>query len=452
MADQRFKTIRQAGKKVCPFCGHVDWCSQGTWDNGDVYWYCKRMREVNAPDKKGIFISPFDSQQYIYHGLSKNGSGVFQAKEQYDANALTYKTQGTFEPVDCKATTYTAEEVALRDKFYRYFLNQLTLEDYHFKKLSSEWGEMTPVWTKNYMIKSLPPVDKARFNNNMKLKNPTRKALSAKLTDKYPECGIAGFWKDEEYGVQFYRYPGIIYPVFNADNQIICLRIGIDYPAVVTEEGRYVWTPIYGEWKYIPDEDEEEAEIVYSRPKQIQKVKLNSNGLPDVKGKIDGKYKYVYAKNDNNPDGSYGSEVGLYLPSDMSKGYTVCFATEGEKKCIVGANTLKCPFILIPGVNSFRRAFEAEDGKEASIIETLKSRGCKIVVVAYDADKSHNKNVADNEYKFCTALKSVGIAPHIPVWEEQRGKGIDDLLMTGQQPIAYQAAIPYYEEKIGFME
>ena len=442
MAQQTFKTMRSAGRKVCPICGHSDWCTVGTWENGDTYFYCKRHAEVNLPDMKGTFMSPYTGEEFVYYGTTSN-SAKFMLKSQVDAHREAFAKNGTFTPIHKQGTNYTKEQVEERDFFYRKFLELLTLEDYHVAKLSKEWGNYTPVWTKKYMIKSCPPVDKARFNNKLDLKNPLRKAIREQLTKFYPENGIAGFWMDEQYGLNFYNKPGILYPVFNSDKKIVCLRIGVDYPDVKVEDGYYTWNPFSGEWFYRPDEGEEE--VVYSVKQQIQKVKLDSKGLPRVEGgKVDGKYKYFYTKNKDNPDGSYGSEVGLYLPTEAPQGYSICFATEGEKKCIVGSNIMKSPFILIPGVGSFKKAFDNEDGSDNSIIDFIKSKGCKIVVVAYDADKSHNKNVADFEVNFCKALTAAGIQPYIPEWEESRGKGIDDLLMSGQRPIAFRPAFPEY--------
>ncbi len=424
---------------ACPICGHKDFCSVDVFDDGSEYIFCRRPAEIPTLNKFDTLTTALG--EFVFKGVNDAGAHRFEPKEQYDqrrASMVGNSYRNEWKAFDNKLyqKSYTADEVEMRHQFYLRFLKSLTLESYHYAKLKKEWGGHTSDWVNAYKIKSLPPCDQARFIHKMNLKNPTRKALREQLTEFYPKDeAIAGFYMDEKYGLQIYAGSGIIYPIFNSDNKITCLRIGLDFPTITDEEGNeYTYSPYKGEWN--KKDNVGNKTLVDSRDKHVSLVKLNEKGLPDVPGaKVSGKYKYMYTSYTETGN-SYGSQVGLYLPyREENPDYEIVFATEGEKKCIVGANTLNIPFVDITGVSNFRRIFLPEDGKETSLVDTLVERGCKVFVVGYDADKATNINVLKSEESFIRSLLDHGIQPAVAEWDGIWGKGLDDALANGIMPV-----------------
>ena len=448
--SMRFVVPTKTEYGKCPFCGHKDFCSMGVADDGQRYFFCRRPAELGGqPEPKQVVNTVFG--QFVFKGVQDGGAFRFEEKAQYDARREAWKqsmrASGEFSINNSSENshfrTYTEEEVAYRDRFYRTFLNKLTLEGYHFAKLKKEWGDNTKKWVEKYGIRSLPPVDKARFEAKKvfgDLQNPLRKTLKDKLGQHYPDEGIAGFYTDEKYGLQFYAESGIIYPLYNSKGQIVCLRIGVDFPNIESDEGEFKWNPYSGEWK-VKREYSEEFEVCYSEKKGIFDITLNDKKLPNVaNAKVSNKYKYMYTGSKEGGD-TYGAHVGLFTPISDTFDYTICFGTEGEKKCIVGANKLNAPFVCIPGVSNFKRAFRPEDGYDTSLIDTLEAKGCKVFVVAYDADKAVNLNVLQAEHKFLVELVKRGITPAVAEWDAHWGKGLDDALMAGVTPMYYMVDV-----------
>ena len=424
---------------ACPICGHKDYCSVDVFDDGSEYIFCRRPAEIPTLNKFDTLSTALG--EFVFKGVNDSGAHRFEPKEQYDqrrASMVGNSYRNEWKASDSKLyqKTYTPEEVEQRSLFYNRFLNKLTLEGYHYSKLKKEWGAKTSEWVNAYKIKSLPPCDQARFIHKMNLKNPTRKALKEMLTEFYPEDNpIAGFYMDEKYGLQMYAGSGIIYPIYNSDGLITCLRIGLDFPTITDDmDNEYTYSAYKGEW-YKTDNIGTKV-LVNSRDKKVATVSLNEKGLPDVSGaKVSGKYKYMYTSYADT-GASYGSQVGLYLPyREEQPEYDIVFSTEGEKKCIVGANTLNIPFVDITGVSNFRRIFLPEDGKEASLVDTLVERGCKVFVVGYDADKATNINVLKSEESFIRSLLDHGIQPAVAEWDGVWGKGLDDALANGITPV-----------------
>lgn len=74
-----------------------------------------------------------------------------------------------------------------------------------------------------------------------------------------------------------------------------------------------------------------------------------------------------------------------------------------------------------------------------SWLDFLKRIGCKNIVVAYDADKNTNENVALYERRLVELLKRHEFLTYTANWNFGFGKGLDDILVLGLRPILVPA-------------
>ena len=185
------------------------------------------------------------------------------------------------------------------------------------------------------------------------------------------------------------------------------------------------------------------SQIVWEYGSKNNRITLNVKGYPD--GKIDGKYKNLtsyYPKDIRDKDGNVikrvnafpkGCQSGSHLSLYTSEGDDPCvlYITEGEKKAIVANRILKAPVISLPGVASYGKLFEKEEGYDKSIIERLTENGLSLSVLVFDSDKVTNQFVLDNEKKACKEFYKrslpISIGEFNPAW----GKGLDDILLDG---------------------
>ena len=89
------------------------------------------------------------------------------------------------------------------------------------------------------------------------------------------------------------------------------------------------------------------------------------------------------------------------------------------------------PYIIIPGVNSYKKLFDTRVGK--NILEKLKDNGTKYIGIAYDADKAQNINVLNAEKAFATEILNAGFGCIVVNWDAELGKGMDDAIINKSQ-------------------
>jgi hypothetical protein len=133
-----------------------------------------------------------------------------------------------------------------------------------------------------------------------------------------------------------------------------------------------------------------------------------------------GKYRWLSSKKKGGP----GSGAPIHVPlcrKDADK--TTVRVTEGALKADAATRLSGILTIGLPGVSAWRRA-----------VRVLRELGATTARVAYDTDASHNRTVADCLPKLVDHLRHGGFAVELEVWDEQDGKGIDDLLATGKAP------------------
>ena len=105
----------------------------------------------------------------------------------------------------------------------------------------------------------------------------------------------------------------------------------------------------------------------------------------------------------------------------------MCILTEGEKKAYLGNYTLRAPFVIVPGVNSYAKLFDTRVGK--NILEHLIKEGVEVFAVAFDADKAENEMVLVSERGFIKRLLNEGVRPAVLNWDKSYGKGLDDCII-----------------------
>ena len=75
---------------------------------------------------------------------------------------------------------------------------------------------------------------------------------------------------------------------------------------------------------------------------------------------------------------------------------------------------------------------------DKTTLEILKERGTKRCIIAYDADRYHNSAVMMFMNNLAELLNSNNFDVFIADWNENDGKGLDDLLSAGKLPQIYQ--------------
>jgi hypothetical protein len=131
--------------------------------------------------------------------------------------------------------------------------------------------------------------------------------------------------------------------------------------------------------------------------------------------------KYVYVSSTKHAGPGPGSPphvpLGTKCPVDRVR------LTEGELKADVVSVLDEVPTISAPGVTNWRPC-----------IETIKELGAKTVILSMDADMARKPQVARAVRACADALVADGIQVELERWNEEDGKGIDDLLVAGKRP------------------
>lgn len=480
----------------CIFCGDVGYDMRITYnENGEqtqVHW-CHKTHA-----SKGDIVS-VGAKSYICKTAAKViDIGEFDLWEEYLSKDEWIEKQKRINPdwkpgkmshgsnqnrrvelnisSNLKSTgPITGEEPVLpREKLheiYSYLLSMLVIEEKHKKQLEDEWcSSVHPSLYSdimgNFPIKSLPPIDKARFANNERFKNPTRKALISKLLERFGDLrGVPGlylrsgnYYKDKPDSERwtFSFGEGIVFPCYDKDGYLYRIRYRDDYPDLEIREGRdKAFEGFFGSfhhsydkdgkhtWTFYPNSANEpggynNGTVVYNESLGIRKILLNHKGLPDVGGKVSGKYKYVSSVYEKNVDGKKvnmmegGSRSGVCysLYQKPGQSFTVVIGTEGEKKGIVSCVIKNVPTAIVAGVGCYDCLFEP-DSSGKSCIDYLKEKGMKYFILCYDADKSINSNVLKAEQRFVQKLKEHGVIPCIGDWRGKFDKGLDGILVMG---------------------
>lgn len=351
------------------------------------------------------------------------------------------------------------------DMVLRKWLPYFTLSPWHEKKLLKEWDVTDKPYLKGvfspdemfgrWHLKTLPPEDKVRREAaefyKIHTAGPTRAQLIEKLLEICKNVGLetpAGipgiYFNDKINNWDFLSRSGIIFPVIDVNGKMYRFRIGVDTPDVNGElrgvKGTYRF---YKDTWYFEREGkprEEKSIVAWRYGAKEALIQLNSKELPP--GKPNAKYvnfsSFSELKDNENhtitnrfKNGCQcGNCLAVYRPTDDPP--VGVWFTEGEKKSMVIAAFNKSAVVCLPGVNSYGKAFEPVEEGMMSTVESLVSEGALAAVVAFDADKAENPRVQASEDALVERLKTAGFKMVSVVdWQEEYGKGIDDLLLQG---------------------
>lgn len=469
MADYSGMRQRTSKDQPCVFCGDIGYDMRMLYPQADgsvetVHW-CHKAQAV-----KGAHLTGSDGKDYICISADKqvNGGGMgtfclfreYLTKEEWrsrqgkPADFTFFKKQEG--PIKGEVEPLSAAELHDRHTF---LLSKLTLEEGDYRMLEKEWkidgGYNLMHLIERYNIVSFPPSDRVRFANNMKLANPTIKSLMHDMCKEFGSpIGIPGVY--ERTGTYYDGKPledrvtmnceGLIFPTFDVKGNLYRLRRREPFPNYQIKEGMEPFNGMYGTFVHSYDKnarhlwsfvrkDNGMSIPVWGGDLQQYYITVNENLCPTI-GKVSGKYKNVsslFEKIGENGERynaltngcKSGSPYSLYTQPGDSWNFVI--ATEGEKKGMV-ANAIKhCPVITVPGVGLYNQLFD--DSKGPSVIDFMKQKGVKGIILCYDADKETNENVKHAETSFVEAIKKSGLKAFIGNWDLD--KGLDDLLIQG---------------------
>ncbi len=410
----------------CPICGKPDWCFSSTstysFDDGPdedfIFIGCRRTsaQSIAGTDGEYYTMSHESDQGVVFY------EEVHQRAKRFNRMGIdnnikvskNYKAKSSKRRV-CNEK-YTLASIDRRDAVYRALLELLHLEDYHRKNFYEEGWDDNLLESSNF--KSLPPTGYNLSNIIKKKKrkepltpyeevslnrrNKTRKQIANQLYLKFGDLeGIPGFYLKEsnyqnkkELSWTFTGAQGVIMPQYDVNGKIFALRIRLDE----SKGGKYKWfTSVYEKL-----EDETDTEKIF---------------------------KNVYSRGSKPP-----CEISYRFPAYQTK---FLFATEGEKKqhVVVEEEGLACA--SVPGVGNFSSILND--------VSTLKELGIEVIIIGYDADKKENTQVLMSELKLIETLLLEGFQIYIAEWDASHGKGVDDVILRGIQPL-YTPLLDYLKQ------
>lgn len=272
---------------------------------------------------------------------------------------------------------------------YRHMLSLLPLSDEHRSKLNDRGFDDAQI--ESLLYKTFP-----LKRNDLVLR--IAEAFENDLTD------VPGFWRDDKGEWMLAGKPGIIFPVLSMEGEIVALKVRVDKPATPSQ-------------KYL---------LLSSNPKADRKT---------------GTQKY--------PNGT-AAKATSHFPSGRPKKVKTLRITEGEFKADLATLLASEYTVAIPGVALWKMA-----------LPLIKDLGPEEVLLSFDSDKEKARNIEgvtdiaygekttsnffgaelpqDSEDFFIgkclaslyQALKAEGVKVFVEHWDEEAGKGIDDVLCAG---------------------
>lgn len=398
-------SIRNVSKReLCPICGKSDWCTILSNSSSDVW------EELNICRRSGIssdVISCINGKKYTFIKELSDGSNMYEETEMREVARRAWcqkegkhisKMQGNTSGYESVKTIMNEKKDLVRgcveplahsqlNLIYSSFLSKLILYNKHKIYLRNDgWGDNL---IKRSFVRSIPNGKDRSFVNQNK------RQITSELIQKFGSVrGVPGFYLQDDGSWNFRASSGLFIPIRNHRGEIYRLRIRLDYPAKDKngkQKNKYNnFSSFYEAW-----DDSGEPYNVFNE------------------GCKAGNHISVCCQDEDN--------------------FTVCYVTEGEKKALRANDELHCPVISIPGVNSFKKLLEVfEDGTH--VLDYLKVKGCKIIVIAFDADKTVNEAVLWYEEKLIALVKDSGLQIALASWNIGFGKGLDDIFKVDIRP------------------
>lgn len=389
-------------REPCPICGKPDWCSIQEASPSTQLYYCRRI--LSGID----IISPVNNREYVYIKQTTDGSCLYKDREQYDADRDEWLLQNSGYnqrrprkerpkqiPSDQSENRMAGDTLSVPakpnhelDLIYRSFLKHLHLNRMHVRYLAKEGWPIELI--QRSMLRSLP------VNNSSHYNAYDRERITLELIHEFGSVkGVPGFYQKQDGKWTFSGTSGILIPLYDHNHCLYRLRIRLDHPQV---------------------DDSGKEKNKYNNFSSYFETKTTTGALTNA---------YINGCRS-------GSHIGLYDNPTLDD-YTVCYITEGEKKAIYANHVLRIPVISIPGVNSFSKLLEqSENG--FTVLDYLKSRGCRILIIAYDSDKYINHSVLMYEDKIIEFLSLQDFHIGVAFWNPGFGKGLDDILSINIRP------------------
>lgn len=435
----REQNIRDNLFSECPVCGGKNSCysfpAKNRYVEHAVLFICKGMnrgrKNARVTGKDGI----------LYRMIKQSDGGwMLESVEQYRENARIWSEQGSgksspatgaqqqrnADVPESKTNVWTdapAVKVPLRqevmeaspqtessgrlrtnkelDKAYRVVAGLLHLLPEHREKLLAD-GWTDELIEQNQIV-SMPLPDKERWERRkaglLSLEHkrmPWRKEIVEEVQRAVGNdlSGIPGFYEPETVD----RKTGEIIKIWRMAGPTGMLFFSKDvqrhmFGAQIRLDG--VEEKKYRAWSTNPEKEDKCGNILYP----------NGTGLPVQAGFI-------------------------YDPERDRSG--VAYITEGHKKGVIGNYYKRYPFITFPGAGQFSAIVNNPD-EQLNIAEFLKRIGVQLVIVAYDSDKTVNRNVLRNEEGVIELMKQCGFRVGVADWSIHRAycKGFDDLMVMG---------------------
>lgn len=384
----------------CPICGKPDWCSIQYVEGGEKLHYCRRVLSGDN------IISRVTGETFVFIKQTKDGSCMYKEEQAYLASREEWmknnkgqggqgsrpaerKTVASPEPQPVRSNEIIEPlENRQLDKIYRKFLSKLQLQKNHVQYFRKEkWPNELILKSR---VKSMPPTSKEERNGI------TRTRIAAELIKEFGSLeGVPGFYEGPDGKWTFTGANGILIPLYDHEGNMYRLRLRLDHPEV-DENG-----------------------------KEKNKYK-NFSSYFEVEG-AKGQMMNSFRKGCRA-----GSHIGLYETPDRDD-YTICYITEGEKKSLFANYVLHNPIISLPGVNSFNKVLETLVD-DFTVLDYLSGKGCRMIIIAYDADKYVNEAVLMYEKKLVELLTSKNFQIALAFWNPGFGKGLDDILSIDVRP------------------
>lgn len=276
----------------------------------------------------------------------------------------------------------------------------------------------------------------------------TTKAMLDHVSEKAFE-GVPGLFRNK-FGWMIAGAPGILIPYRNTRNQITGFQIRVDNPGFkAVLEGTF--------------NDHVTAEII-EKPNKVQ-VKIDDEVYKEeylsegerITIMTNGNYgsvclkkgqRYFWLSSANKEQGTGAGNplpVHVAVPVSQLQNWEEgeihqtdsVWITEGALKADIAVEHMeriyksgqivdqeKTPtFIGLPGVSTW-----------FNVMEVLEEMNTRIVTLAYDMDMLSNPDVLRPLKDFITHLKSQGYEVRMAMWNEEDGKGIDDMILNSKFP------------------
>ena len=413
----------------CPVCGKPDWCCFFDKDSGagEEMLICKR-------DSLECNVEGIDGKKYVYIGKSNTGNSIFEEYEQHMASRRNNRKVYDFKKAEVQRQLTPVDIIEPRENeylngIYKELLQLFALDDYHrnYQKSKGWTDELIDY----YNLSTFPEPDNLRitYRNRYKSKTIYRKSAAKELIAKFgKDClrGVPGAYMDK--GVwTLYGWSGILYPMLDLNGNIKRLRIRMDY----RDQDCPVFTDKVG-YYYIKDD------VRYYLDMSGIYTQSADGGRAYIK--VPGKYRTLASfqvDKEAEEKGFFANKLAMGCQSHNEYSfytrpgddYSIVLITEGEPKGMYTNYKMMFPVLTASGVSSYLSLVTDE------ILETLKARGTKMIVIATDADKGTKQEVLKAEIALIKALKEKGVMVGLAEWNEDYGKGIDDCLAGGKWPL-----------------